>query len=270
MMDPRPSVAHDLSSQVAIISGSGTTFDGEVEGIGSAIATTLASAGAAVLVLDRDPLAGQRTVDRINATGGIADLLVADVADPATGNGAVSTAIERFGDLSILVNNAAVTSAVAGHEMTPDEWNRVIGVNLTGAMMLCAPALRHFMKRDGGTIVNVGSSAGMRSFGNPAYAASKAGMTGLTIDLAGSYGSRGVRVNAVIPGTVETPMVRSLVDSSLRDKRCKLTALSTQGHARDVAAAVLYLCSEQARWITGAVLPVDGGLLVMPPSLARS
>lgn len=257
-----------LSGQVAIVSGAGgiETEDG-IEGIGSGTALALARAGAAVLVIDRDPKAGQRTVDRIAAEGGSAALLIADIADPATGQVAVDTAITRFGDAGILINNAAVVSSVGAHAMTPEEWARVIGVNLTGAMFLASAALRHFMTRGGGSIVNIASAAGMRSFGNPAYAASKAGLIGLTVELAGSYGQYGVRANAVVPGTVETPMVRSLVDPATRAARLSLTALGNEGYACDVAAAVVFLCSTDARWITGATLPVDGGLLILPPRI---
>lgn len=257
-----------LSGQVAIVSGAGgiETEDG-IEGIGCATALSLARAGAAVLVIDRDAKAGQRTVDRIAAGGGGAALLIADIADPATGQIAVDTAVERFGDVSILVNNAAVVSSVSAHAMTQEEWAHVTGINLTGAMFLASAALRHFMARGGGSIVNIASAAGMRSFGNPAYAASKAGLIGLTVELAGSYGRYGVRANAVLPGTVETPMVRSLVDPATRSARLSLTALRNEGYAHDVAAAVVYLCSEDARWITGVTLPVDGGMLVLPPRI---
>jgi NAD(P)-dependent dehydrogenase (short-subunit alcohol dehydrogenase family) len=257
-----------LAQQVAIVSGGGGPIDADgVEGIGSAIAVALAAAGTAVLVIDRDETAGQTTVDRITDAGGHAALLVADIADPDTGERAVQAAIDRFGDVDILVNNAAVTSRLAAHAMTAEEWTRVIGVNLTGTMFLAAAALRHFMARGGGSVVNIASAAGMRSFGNPAYAASKAGMIGLTVDLAGSYGPHNIRVNAVVPGTVETPMVRSLVDPAQREARLSLTALRREGYARDVAAAVVYLCGPDARWITGVTLPVDGGMLTLPPRI---
>lgn len=257
-----------LEGRVAIVTGAGG-FVGEdgIEGIGSAIAFALASAGAAVLVFDRDAEAAGETCRRIAHTGGDAAPYVGDVADADQCERSVAAAIDRFGRLDILVNNAAVTSSVPAHAMTEDEWSYVIDINLKGAMFMCRAALVRMMDGGGGTIVNISSAAGTRSFGNPAYAASKAGLIGLTVEIAGSYGAHAIRANTVVPGPVLTPMVQRLAGAGDRATRLHLTPLGTEGHAADVAAAVIFLCGDEARWITGVTLPVDGGMLVVPPKL---
>jgi NAD(P)-dependent dehydrogenase (short-subunit alcohol dehydrogenase family) len=254
--------------KVAIVTGGGGEPDLKgPEGTGRAIARSLARAGYHLLIVDRDERAGSGTRDVIEGEGGTAACCVADVSVPEQCERAVAAAIAAFGRLDVLVNNAALVSNMQGHVMTDAEWTRVLDVNLKGAMFMSRWALEPFMVQGSGVIINIASAAGMRSFRNPAYAASKAGLIGLTTDLAGSYGPHGVRVNAVVPGTVLTPMAERFSGSIDRAARLKLTPLQTEGRAADVAAAVLFLCSDEARWITGVTLPVDAGMLTLPPRL---
>lgn len=259
-----------MQGRAAIISGSGIAANGgDLLPIGFAIAERFARADIAVLVVDWDPDAGRNAVALIREAGGCAEFCEADIASIADCDRAAAAAIAAFGRLDILVNNAALTSRMPAHAMTGEEWNRVIDVNLKGAMFLCRAALPHLLAQGGGSILNIASAAGLRSFGNPAYAASKAGLIGLTVDLAGSYGAGGIRVNAIVPGTVETPMARRFGGVADPAARRALTALGTDGYAADVAEAALFLCSDTARWITGITLPVDGGMLALPPRIVR-
>ena len=155
---------------------------------------------------------------------------------------AVSRAIEEFGHVDILVNNAAVTSSVSSADMSDREWSRVIDINLKGAMMMSRECIRLLEQRGGGSIVNIASVAALRGFSAPAYAAAKGGLLALTVDMAGAYGSKGVRVNAIIPGHVYTNMVTSQDDSDLgREMRRKASPLGTEGSGWHVAWATLFL-----------------------------
>ena len=273
-MTPNP--ANRLTGKAAIVTGAGSRHDDGTEiGIGSAIARLLARAGASVLLVDRDSEAGAHTVALIEQEGGTARLFLGDVADPRSCEKAVAACVAEFGKLDILVNNAAVLSAIPAIDMTDEEWTRVLDVNLKSVMFMSKYALERMTGLkpgggEGGSIVNISSASGMRSFSNSAYAASKSGILGLTGDMAGTYGRQGVRVNAVIPGTVDTPMARrmskaspSMAPSPINSQmRLKSNPLETVGTGWDVAWAVLYLAGDEARWVTGAAIPVDAGMLV--------
>ncbi|MFA5580418.1 MAG: SDR family NAD(P)-dependent oxidoreductase [Paracoccaceae bacterium] len=265
--DPGPR----LDGRVALVSGAGSIArDDAIPSIGSAVAKLLADAGAMVFVLDRDPVAAAHTADWIIQDGGQARPLVCDIAQEGAVETAVAELMASAGRLDILVNNAAVTSTVSAVDMSHAEWSRVVDVNLRGAMFLSAAALRVMSPQHSGAIINILSPAGMRSFANPAYAAAKAGLGGLTVDLAGAWGGHGIRVNAVTPGTVWTPMVQRLDPSpGARKLRGAVTALGTEGTGWDVAFAVLFLASDEARWVTGNNIVVDGGFLTLPPSGPR-
>lgn len=270
-MSGHPHPGLRLDGRVALVSGAGSIArDDDMPSIGSAVAKMLAEAGALVFVLDRDPAAAAHTVDWITQAGGQASALVCDIAQEGATEAAMAELMAHAGRLDILVNNAAVTSTVSAVDMSHAEWSRVVDVNLRGAMFLSAAALRVMAQQRSGAIVNILSSAGMRSFANPAYAAAKAGLGGLTVDLAGTWGGHGIRVNAVTPGTVWTPMVQRLDPSpGARKLRGAMTALGTEGTGWDVAWAVLFLASDAARWITGNNIVVDGGFLTLPPSGPR-
>lgn len=261
---PGPRLAH----RVALVTGAGSdpASRHSLPGTGEAIARLLASAGAHVIVADRDRGAGELTVERIVAEGGSATFVACDVSSVEQCRAAVDAAAAWRGRLDILVNNAGVTSTAGAEALSEAEWDRVLGVNLKGAMFMSSAAIPVMAGRGGGSIVNIVSAAGRRSFSNPAYAASKSGLVGLTVDLAGTHGGQGIRVNAVMPGSVYTPMVERLDPTEAgRDFRARSNPLGTEGTAWDVAWAVLFLAGDEARWITAVTLPVDGGMLVMPP-----
>jgi NAD(P)-dependent dehydrogenase (short-subunit alcohol dehydrogenase family) len=184
----------------------------------------------------------------------------------------VRVARERFGGLDILVNNAAISRHVAITETSIELYEEVISVNLTGSFLASKFAIPALIDRGGGSIVNIGSIAAIRDSGtsHPAYCASKAAQLGLTIDLAGAYGRDNIRVNAVLPGIIATPMQAS-VGTVADDVRSRLNLLGRMGNAWDVANTVLFLCSDEAAYITGVVLPVDGGATAgMPASAHRA
>lgn len=263
-IDPGPR----LAGRLALVTGAGCdpVDAASPPGIGEAIARLLARAGAHVAVADRDEAAGRLTVERIAAEGGRASFVKCDVASIAQCGRAVAAVLEASGRLDILVNNAGVTSTAPATGLDEAEWDRVVGVNLKGAMFMSSAALPAMMNQQAGAIVNIVSPAGRRSFSNPAYAASKSGLAGLTVDLAGTYGRHGVRVNAVLPGAVYTPMVQRLDPGPEgRARRARNNPLGIEGTGWDVAWAVLYLAGDEARWVTGTTIAVDGGLLVAPP-----
>jgi NAD(P)-dependent dehydrogenase (short-subunit alcohol dehydrogenase family) len=261
-----------VEGKVAIVTGAGSAPDAPGAGIGQAIATVLAREGASVLLVDRDEERADATRSGLADHPGRGETFVADVTSPSDCEAMVAAAVEQFGGLDILVNNAAVSRHVSLTETPMDIYDEVLDINLRGTFLACKYAVPALVDRGGGSIVNIGSVAGIRDSGtsHPAYCASKAGQLGLTIDLAGAYGRDNVRVNAVLPGMVATPMQAS-VGTIPEEVRAKLNLLGRQGDAWDVAHAVLYLCSDEGSYLTGVTLPVDGGATIgMPASSFRA
>jgi 3-oxoacyl-[acyl-carrier protein] reductase len=238
-----------LEGRVALVTGGS-------RGIGAAVSRELSRAGARVAVNYR---AGQETAESIAAeVGGIA--LQADVADPAQAGALVERAEAELGPLDVLVCNAGITRDTLIVRMSDEEWDEVLDTNLRGVFNVCRAAARGMLKRRNGAIVNMTSVVGLH--GNPGqtnYAASKAGIVGFTKALAKELGSRGVRVNAVAPGYITTELTDTLPDE-LKQLILGNTALGRLGDPADVAGCVRFLCSDEARFVTGVVLQVDGGL----------
>lgn len=234
---------------------------GGSRGIGAACARALAAAGYDVAVGYAGDAAGAaQTVAAVEAAGRRAIAHRADVSDEEQAAALVAAAEDALGPLDALVLNAGITRDGLAVRMSADDWNAVIDTNLTGAFFTARPALRGMLRRRAGSIVAVSSVVGIT--GNPGqvnYAAAKAGMIGMVRALAREAGGRGVRVNAVAPGYIATDMTAGLADD-LRDGIVAGTPLGRLGEPEDVAAAVAFLCSSDAAFITGAVLPVDGGL----------
>jgi NAD(P)-dependent dehydrogenase (short-subunit alcohol dehydrogenase family) len=257
-----------LAGKVAIVTGAGSGADGI--GIGQAISVVLARGGAAVLLVDKDGERARNTQQTIEDGGPQTSAFVADVTSEADCEAMVTAACDRFGGLDILVNNAAISRHAPITETSAELYESVIAVNLTGSFLACKYAIPALIARGGGSIVNIGSVAGVRDSGtsHPAYCASKAAQLGLTVDLAGGYGRDNVRVNAVLPGMVATPMMQSVgrVDDDIRGK---LNLLGRMGTAWDIANAVCFLCSDEAAYITGVTLPVDGGATAAMPASAH-
>ncbi len=265
-------MAGRLDGKAAIITGGGSSGSEPGAGIGQAIAISLAREGAVVVVVDKVAERAEATVRDIEQAGGRGVVVQGDVTSESDCEMMVRVTRERFGGLDILVNNAAISRHVAITETSIELYEEVIGVNLTGSFLAAKFAIPALIDRGGGSIVNIGSIASIRDSGtsHPAYCASKAAQLGLTIDLAGAYGRANVRVNAVLPGIIATPMMAS-VGTVADDVRARLNLLGRIGDAWDVANAVVFLCSDAAAYITGVVLPVDGGATAaMPGSAFRS
>lgn len=249
----RSRISTDLAGQVAIVTGAG-------RGLGRAIAQTLAAAGAKVACVDVSQETLAETVAAIEAAGGTAEAIACDVTDGSRVGEVVSEVVEKWGGLQILVNNAGITRDALLMRMNDDQWDAVISVNLRGTFLFTRAATRPMMKGRRGRIINIASVSGL--MGNPGqsnYSASKAGIIGLTRTVAQELAGRNITVNAVAPGFIATEMTAALGDQILEEVR-KQIPLGRLGQPQDVADAVLYLASEAGGYITGQVLPLDGGL----------
>lgn len=240
--------------------GHGVLITGAARGIGAATARRFAEEGARVLVTDRDGPEAGTTASTLRGLGLTVEALACDVADRASVEAAVAHAVEAFGSLDVLVNSAAsCTPDTDLFEDGPDEaWARDLDITLTGPYRCCRAALPHLAATGRGAIVNIGSVNGLQDFGNHGYSAAKAGLGSLTRTLAGHAAPRGVRVNLVVPGTVRTSAWEGR-DGDLDAVRA-LYPLGRVGEPEDIAAAVAFLASRDAAWITGTTLTVDGGL----------
>lgn len=250
---------------VALVTGAG-------QGIGAAVSRRLAGEGAQVLVSDLDGTRAERTAEEIRSgtgrgsdagggNGGEAEGLACDVGDRRSIEAAVAHAVAHFGHLDVLVNNAYSCHPDAELlEDEPDEvWHRDLDTTLTGAFRCARAAMPHLADAGGrGAIVNIGSVNGIQDFGNHAYSAAKAGLASLTRTLAGDGGPRGVRVNLVAPGTVHTAAWAGR--EAALERAASVYPLGRVGRPDDIAAAVAFLASADAAWITGVTLPVDGGI----------
>lgn len=250
-----------LKDKVAIVTGAGSQNEGI--GNGRAAAILFAREGAKVLLVDRKLAAAEETLAMIRAEGGEADAMAADVTSGADCEGMVARAIERWGKLDILDNNVGIGSRGTVLDNDEEAWERVMRTNVTSMMLASKAAIPAMAANGGGAIVNISSIAAMRPRGLTPYAASKGAVIALTKGLAADHGRENIRVNCIAPGPVYTPMVyaRGMSDE-LRERRRKAAALPLEGSGWDVGYAALFLVSDEARYISGVVLPVDGGVLV--------
>jgi NAD(P)-dependent dehydrogenase (short-subunit alcohol dehydrogenase family) len=238
---------------------------GAAHGIGRVIARRLASEGAGVAVLDLDAEGAGATAAMIRDGGGRAFATRADITDMDGIAGAVDAAEAALGPADILVNNAAYTAAGDLEGISLDAWHREIDVNVNGTYHCLRALLPKMVERKAGVIVNIASVNGVRYFGNPAYSAAKAALINLTQSVASEYGRHGIRCNAVLPGSVRTDnitwKIRQERDPEVFQKLAKWYPLGRVAEPDDVAKAVSFLASDEAGYITGVALPVDGGLL---------
>jgi 3-oxoacyl-[acyl-carrier protein] reductase len=242
-----------LKDKVALVTGAS-------QGIGWEIAQTLVVAGAKVAVAARTAEKLALLVGEIEAAGGEAIAIKMDVADAEQIKTGFKQVVEKFGRLDILVNNAAITRDGLAVRMKPDDWDAVIRTNLTGAHLCIQQALGSMMRARAGRIINVSSVvAQMGNAGQANYVAAKAGLIGLTKAIAMEIASRNITVNAVAPGFIETPMTDVLSDKVKEDLKARIP-LGRLGLPRDVAASIVFLASDEAAYITGHVLDVNGGM----------
>ncbi len=246
--------ANGFKGQVALVTGGS-------RGIGRATAALLGAAGAQVAVTYRTKRAEAETlVQQIEAGGGEALALEADMADPAAPAAMVEAVLKRWGRLGILVNNAGIPRDTLLMRMSEADWDAVIQTNLRGPFLACKAALRPMLKQRYGRIVNVSSLAGVvGNAGQANYSASKAGLIGLTKSLAKEVGSRNITVNAVAPGFIGTDLTKDL-PADLLERARQAAAIQRIGTPDDVAPAIVFLASREASYITGQVLGIDGGL----------
>jgi NAD(P)-dependent dehydrogenase (short-subunit alcohol dehydrogenase family) len=271
-MTYEPKVFRDrLAGKTAIVTGAGTQGSGQGYGTGKAIAVLFAAEGAKVCLVDREPDRAEDTRRRIEALGGEAFVVRADVVSDADCRRVVEETAARYGGVDILVNNVGMAGA-QGLFDTFDEtaWERMFFVNVKSALLMARHAVPQMTARGGGAIVNISSIAGMLAHGTFAYGPSKAAMEQLTREIAVAYGRKGVRANTVAPGHIQTPLVEGLLPEALRTARRKVGPLGVEGDAWDVAYAALFLASDEARFVTGQLIAVDGGVTVTAPMVAHN
>ena len=257
-----------LTGKVAIVTGGGAAGDGI--GNGRAACILLARAGANVLVVDRDLSLAERTVAMITAEGGSAAAASYDVTTSAQCAAMVADAVSRWGRLDCLDNNVGIGSKGSVVDETEEQWARVMHVNVDTMFLTCKHAIPAMIRTaGGGSIVNISSISALRPRGLTAYSVSKGAVIALSQAMAVDHGPDGIRVNCVFPGPVYTPMVfeRGMTDQA-RDTRRRASVLGREGTGWDIGAAVRFLLSDQARYITGQVLGVDGGATLVGPSRA--
>jgi 3-oxoacyl-[acyl-carrier protein] reductase len=234
---------------------------GGARGIGRAIVETFVREGGRVTFADVGEEAGQETARALGEDR--CRFVKADISRPEGAEGAVAAAVEHGGGgLDVLVNNAGITRDTLLLRMSDEDWSRVLGVNLTGTFLMTRAAARRLMKSRRGRVVNISSVVGlMGNAGQANYAASKGGVIAFTKSVAKELAGRGVTANAVAPGFIQTDMTASLPEQAVKELSSRI-ALGRLGTAEDVAAVVAFLASEEAGYITGQVIPVDGGMVV--------
>ncbi len=244
-----------LLDKVAIITGGG-------QGIGEATGKKFAREGAKVVIADINEESIKSTVDEILETGGEAIGVVADVTSQDSVNAMINTTIEKYGRLDIIVNNAGITMDSTLLKMKEDQWDAVIDVNLKGVYNCGQAAAKVMVEQGSGVILNASSVVGIYgNFGQTNYAATKWGVIGMTKTWSKELGRKGVRVNAVAPGFISTPMVKKMPEKVINMMEGK-ASLGSLGEPEDIANAYAFLASDEAKFITGAVLEVTGGVVI--------
>lgn len=248
-----------LAGQVAVITGAG-------RGMGREIALTFARLGAVVAVLERDDGSAQATVDELRAGGGVGEAFQCDVALPASVEHAVGAVLGRLGRIDVLVNNAGIATYTRPMEAIGDEeWTKVLAVNLSGAFYVMRAVLPVMKAQRRGRIVNISSSAGrsVSTFAGANYTASKAALLGLTRHVALEAAPYGVTVNAIAPGTIDTPLLREAASEERIRQEASKIPLGRLGTVVDIAGLVAFLASPSASYITGATVDINGGDLIL-------
>ena len=257
-----------LAGKIALITGAGCVGPGW--GNGRAMAVRFAEEGAKIFAVDRDLERLGETVERVRAAGGTVETRTADVVDSAAVAGMVEACVERFGRIDVLVNNVGGSAAGGPVELSEEVWDAQVDANLKSVFLTCKHVLPVMESQAAGAIVNIASTSGLRWTGSAqvAYAATKAGVIQLSRVVAVQYAGKGIRVNTVVPGQLHTPMVEARlakqraggnVEALLAQRQSRIP-LPFMGDGRDTANAALFLASDEARFITGTEIVVDGGM----------
>jgi NAD(P)-dependent dehydrogenase (short-subunit alcohol dehydrogenase family) len=260
-----------VEGKVAIVTGAGST-PGPGVGTGKATAVVLAREGARVLLVDLHAERAEETRKLIAEEGGTSEVFAGDATQSSACAAMVAAAVDAFGTVDILVNNIGLPSVGTVVDLDEDAWDRALDINLRTAFLASKHAVPVMAAQGRGSIVNISSISAVRGDGTIAYSAAKGGLTAMTVDMAFSHGRQGIRVNAIAPGHITTPMVHSVQQSGSQadfvdTMRSEAGLLGTPGTGWDVAYAAAFLASDEARWITGVLLPVDSGVLSVTPLL---
>jgi NAD(P)-dependent dehydrogenase (short-subunit alcohol dehydrogenase family) len=249
-----------LEGKVAIVTGAGSRAPGI--GNGRAAAILLAREGCKVALLDATKELGDATKEMIDAESGTSMVVVGNVADQASCAAAVKKIVDTWGRVDVLVNNVGIGGPMGNAvETNAEAWDAAMRINVTSMMLMAKYAIPEMRKQGGGSIINISSIDGLRG-GNPSlfYSASKGAVVNMTRSMAAHHGPEGIRVNCIAPGYVYTPMVFAQgMEPEMRDARRKNTLLQTEGTGWDIGKGVVYLASEQARWVSGIILSIDAG-----------
>ena len=249
-----------LDDKVAIVTGAGS-------GIGAASAIRFADEGATVLVADIRKHKAEQTVSEITARAGVAQSCEVNVADHTSVSGMVDTCIEKFGRLDVLFNNAGTLRIGNAETLPVEDWDLVMGVNVRSVFLGAKYAVPHMRKVGGGSIINTASISGLHGDGNGVvYAASKAAVINLTRALSTDYANEGIRINAVCPGTIETPpVIRMSHEPDFLDRNLTAHAMGRLGKPEEIAAVAVWLASDEASFLSGEAIVADGGLRARSP-----
>lgn len=256
----------DLRGFAAIVVGAGSIDEGV--GIGRACALSLAARGARVGLLDRDLEAARETLSMVESRGGVGVARAADVGDHETVREAIDTCADELGGVDVLVNNVGVVGPPGDvTDVDLDAWSAALHINVTGMVVAARYVVPRMRELGGGTIINIGSVSGLLGgYPHLSYATTKGAIVNLTRAMAARHGPENIRVNAVAPGELYTPRIRARgLSEEMRTARRMSAPLQREGEAWDAAGAVTYLASPAGRWVTGTVLPVDGGLSAVLP-----
>jgi NAD(P)-dependent dehydrogenase (short-subunit alcohol dehydrogenase family) len=244
-----------LAGKAAIVTGGGS-------GIGEEVSVQFSEHGASVAVADINPESGECVTRRILESGGQATFLHVDVRECNQVQQAVSRAIEAFGTVDILVNCAGLNTFKDVQEVSYELWDRIRSINLDGAFNFCRAVIGTMIQQRSGKIINIGSAAAIKAIPKALpYVAAKHGLVGLTRALAVDLGPHNINVNCICPGPIQTPLLERETNPAFREGITKAIPLDRLGKPSDIAAAALFLASPQSDWITGVILPVDGGLV---------
>ena len=250
-----------LEGKVAIVTGAGSSGPGV--GTGKASSILFAREGARVLLVDRVGRRAEETLASIRGDGGEASVFEADITRERDCRSMVDAALERYGSLDVLFNNVGIDGRGDVVETEEEDWDQVMAVNLKSMMLTSKFAVPKMAESGGGSIINMSSIAALRVSG-ASYAASKGGVVALTASMAVHHGRDNIRVNCIAPGLIYTPMVSAMTEET-RDLRRRSAPLGTEGTSWDIGWAAVFLASDEARWISGVVLPVDAGILAATP-----
>ncbi|HKU96132.1 MAG TPA: SDR family NAD(P)-dependent oxidoreductase [Vineibacter sp.] len=258
-------MAGRLKGKVAVVTGAAPR--GEGVGNGMATAILFAREGAQVVLVNRSAERAEKLARQIREEGGEAAVFAGDVARPEVAEAMAAFAVDTYGRLDVLHNNVGIGGGVGTPEgVSLETWNKVLEVNLTTTMLCTKYCLPRMKAGGGGSVIMVSSIAGalglMGSAGAVAYATAKAGLHGFTLSVAADYATQNIRANCIIVGSVHTPMVAGMGEEA-RERRKNMVPMKTEGTAWDVAHGAVYLASDESRWVTGILLPIDGGLVAL-------